>query len=331
VGSIPLTEWLHVDGAWLPIIGGVALLLLLIVYANGIAAAASHDIRKMVARLPRWAKRTRRRSRAADIEIPADTRPREVAPMALDVSGLSVSFGSVKALDDVALRVEPGRIVGLIGPNGAGKTTLIDAVTGFVGSGGGKVELDGRSITRMGASARARQGLRRSFQSLELFEDITVFENLLVASERGTRLSWLTDLVFPRRPHLSPGAVAAIDRFGIRDALDRQPIELPYGLRRLVGLARTMAAEPSVLLLDEPAAGLDSNESQRLGDLIATMAADDGMGILLVEHDVELVMSICDEVVVLDFGRVIATGPPNEVRNDPAVIAAYLGHPLVTT
>jgi ABC-type branched-subunit amino acid transport system ATPase component/branched-subunit amino acid ABC-type transport system permease component len=319
VGSIPASDWIHINGSWLPVIGGVALILVLIGHPNGIAEALSRQ----------WAKlRARLRRRPPERMETLSVSPLPVAePTVLEVRGLSVSFGAVKALDGVSLRVSPGQVVGLIGPNGAGKTTLIDAVTGFVKPTAGEVTLGGRSLTRTSAGERARLGLHRSFQSLELFEDISVFENLLVAAERATPLSPFTDLVWPGRHYLSASAVEAVRRFGLDDFLARKPPELPYGHRRLVALARTMASGPSVLLLDEPAAGLNASERQRLGKLIRMLASDDGRGVLLIEHDVDLVMSVCDYVVVLDFGHMIATGTPEDVRVDPAVIAAYLGEP----
>jgi len=215
--------------------------------------------------------------------------------------------------------------VGLIGPNGAGKTTLIDAATGFVHAAGGTIRLDDLSIARRSATWRSRNGLRRSFQSLELFEDITVVDNLHAGADESSKLSWFVDLVHPGNHALPPTAVAAVRQFALTDDLAKKPSELPYGKRRLVGIARALASGPSVLLLDEPAAGLDSSESEELAGLIRNLADERGMAILLVEHDVGLVMSICDRVVVLDFGRVISAGTPEEVRTDPVVLAAYLG------
>lgn len=206
--------------------------------------------------------------------------------------------------------------------------TLIDATTGFVGAAAGDVRLDGRPILHKNATWRARRGLRRSFQSLELFEDVTVAENLHAGADHATRLSWLTDLVVPGRHPLPPTAVTAVRQFGLEEHLTKRPGELPYGLRRLVGIARAVASGPSVLMLDEPAAGLDTAETAELAALIRQLADERGMAILLVEHDVGLVISICDRAVVLDFGRVIASGTAAEVRADPVVHAAYLGEPI---
>jgi sulfate-transporting ATPase len=168
--------------------------------------------------------------------------------------------------------------------------------------------------------------VRRSFQSLELFEDISVEENIRAGSDQGaSRFSWVTDLFWPGRHELPSAAVAAVHEFDLERHLDQTPEELPYGRRRLVGIARTVASGPSIVLLDEPAAGLDENESAELARLIRRLADERNMGVLLVEHDVNLVMSTCDRVVVIDFGAVIASGSPADVRGDQAVRDAYLG------
>jgi sulfate-transporting ATPase len=246
----------------------------------------------------------------------------------LSISHLTVRFDAVVAVDEVSMEVEPGEVVGLIGPNGAGKTTLIDAVTGFVPLAAGAISFGGRRIDHLNVTKRARLGLRRSFQSLELFDDVSVEENIRAGSDqRTTRLSWLTDLVWPGRHDLPSTAVAAVHEFDLEPHLDQLPDELPYGRRRLVGIARTVASGPSVVMLDEPAAGLDENETAELSHLIRRLADERNMGVLLVEHDVGLVMSTCDRVVVIDFGRVIAGGTPAEIRDDQAVRDAYLGHP----
>jgi ABC-type branched-subunit amino acid transport system ATPase component len=179
----------------------------------------------------------------------------------------------------------------------------------------------------MNATQRARVGLRRSFQSLELFEDVSVEENIRAGSDlRATRLSWVTDLFWPGRHELPSTAVAAVRAFELEPHLDETPEELPYGRRRLVGIARTVASGPSVVMFDEPAAGLDETETAELARLIRRLADERSMGVLLVEHDVGLVMSTCDRIVVIDFGVVIAAGTPSEIRGDPLVRDAYLGH-----
>jgi len=243
---------------------------------------------------------------------------------------MTVRFGSVLAVDRVSMEVRPGEVVGLIGPNGAGKTTLIDAVTGFVGVTGGSISLDGSRIDHLNATRRARLGLRRSFQSLELFEDISVEENIRAGSDQtASPRSWFTDLFWPGSHPLPAAAVNAVQVFELEAHLGDTPEELPYGQRRLVGIARTVASGPPVVLLDEPAAGLDEKESAELAVLIRRLADERNMAVLLVEHDVNMVMTTCDRIVVIDFGRVIASGTPDEIRRDPAVRDAYLGHSTV--
>ena len=241
--------------------------------------------------------------------------------------GITRRYGGLAAVDGVDIDVAGGEVVALIGPNGAGKTTLIDVVTGFTRQQSGSVSLDDRPVDGWSARRRARGGIARSFQSLELFEDMTVRDNLRTASDRRDPLAYLSDLVWPGTPPLSGTAVAAVREFGLEADLDRRPSELPYGRRRLVGIARAVATRPSVLLLDEPAAGLDERETAELGELVRRLAAEWGLAVLLVEHDVSLVMSTCDRIVALDFGRVIAEGVPEKIRADEAVIAAYLGQP----
>ena len=238
---------------------------------------------------------------------------------------MTVRYGGTTAVDDVSLTVRPGIIIGLIGPNGAGKTSLIDGVTGFTSLAGGTLLLDGEDITRWSAAKRARAGLGRSFQSLELFEDVSVLDNLRVASDPRDLGSYVRDLVLPATPPLGGEVVSAIREFGLEDDLDSQVQDLPYGKRRLLAIARAVATHPSVLLLDEPAAGLGDAETAELAHLVRRLADEWGMAILLVEHDMSFVMSVCDELVVLDFGRRIAEGRPETVRHDRSVIAAYLG------
>jgi len=240
----------------------------------------------------------------------------------LKATGISVRFGGVHAVDDVDLEVGEGQLVGLIGPNGAGKTTFIDAISGFVRS-DGTVELDGADLTRLPPHARARRGLARTWQSIELFDDLSIGENLLVASHRPP--TWKTVLETVSVPGDASAEVApALRLLGLGEVADRMPTELSQGQRKLAGIARALVAKPRVVCLDEPAAGLDTVESEALGARLRALA-DDGQAMLLVDHDMGLVLGICDEVVVLEFGHVIARGAPDVVRNDPQVIGAYLG------
>ena len=240
----------------------------------------------------------------------------------LDASGMSVSFGGVHALVDVDLRVEEGQLVGLIGPNGAGKTTFIDAITGFVQC-RGHAELDGQDLSDLPPHARARLGLARTWQSIELFDDLSIRENLMVASHRPSL--WGTVREMFSRPVVQTEVVDdALKLLRLEQVAELMPEELTQGQRKLVGVARALVAQPRLICMDEPAAGLDVNESAELGRRLREVV-DAGTPILLVDHDMGLVLSISDEVVVLEFGKVIARGKPDEVRKNPGVVAAYLG------
>ncbi len=248
-----------------------------------------------------------------------------VEPTELTVVGATVSFGGIAALRDVSLTVKTGEIVGLIGPNGAGKTTLIDVISGITPAQTGTIQLGSAPIGEWRAFRRARAGLGRSFQSLELFDDLTVRENLLVASERGTIPEYARSIVRPGQRSLSPTAQAAVRDLGLQPFLDARTETLSTGQRRLVGIARAVASSPSILLLDEPAAGLDESETRELGEVVVKLARSWGMGIGIVEHDFGLVQSICDRLVVLDQGAVLTEGPTAEVVKREDVIAAFIG------
>ena len=239
----------------------------------------------------------------------------------VEARAVSVRFGGVRALVDVDLRVEPGQLLGLIGPNGAGKTTFIDAISGFVRY-RGSVLLDGQDLSGKAPHQRARLGLARTWQSVELFDDLTVRENIAVAAEPSSFRA-LRDVV-SRQDGRSERLEEALRVFGLGERGDAMPSELSQGDRKLVGVARAYAATPRLLCLDEPAAGLDTIESEALGRHLREIA-DRGTAMLLVDHDMGLVLSISDHVVVLEFGTVIAHGTPDAVRRDPAVTSAYLG------
>jgi branched-chain amino acid transport system ATP-binding protein len=246
----------------------------------------------------------------------------------LDVDGLRVTFGGVAAVDDVSFTVEEGSLVGLIGPNGAGKTTCIEALTGYQPQATGLIRFLGRDLTGVPPHRRARLGMARTFQSVELFDDLTVRENLRAASNRRTVWQSLRDLFAPRWHTDESVVIRALDVVGLTDAADSLPTELSQGQRKLAGVARALACHPRLLLLDEPAAGLDATETLALGRRLRDVL-DDGVSILLVDHDMELVLGTCDRVVVLDFGKVLATGTPDQIRNDERVVAAYLGDDVV--
>ncbi len=255
----------------------------------------------------------------------ADVARRQRRTHPLEVRGLTVRFGGVVALNDVSFTVAPGEVLGLIGPNGAGKTTLLDVATGFTKPSSGSVLLGDSSIDHWSPERRAREGLGRSFQAVELFEELTVQENLFVAADRQARWRYLTDLVRPGRQVPSEAMPGIVALFELGDLLALRPSQLSQGQARLVGIARAMCAEPTLLFLDEPAAGLDAREREELGQAIRSLARESGIGIVLVEHDVPLVMATCDRIVALDFGRMIATGTPAEIRANPAVVESYLG------
>ncbi|RVW07495.1 ATP-binding cassette domain-containing protein [Prescottella agglutinans] len=305
------------------LIGGVVLIVILLTNQNGLADMLSRLGGALRRRLR--PNRPHRHRRAHELSPVRDFDLDPVPALALSVRDLTVRFGGVTAVDGVCLDVEPGQVVGLIGPNGAGKTTVIDAVTGFVTPANGQVLLGDDDVVGWSAARRSRAGLRRSFQSLELFEDVTVAENIHAGADDAGWQTWVTDLIRPGRHPFSPTASAAVADFELSPDLDAFPSELSYGRRRLVGIARTVASGPSVVLLDEPAAGLDEVESRELADGIRMLADRRRAGVLLIEHDMDLVMSACDRVVVLEAGRVIADGTPQEVAADERVQAAYLG------
>ena len=241
---------------------------------------------------------------------------------ALETKGLSVNFGGVHALVDVDLAVPEGTLVGLIGPNGAGKTTFIDAISGFVNC-SGSIELGGRDLTRARPHVRSEMGLARTWQSIELFDDLTVEENLEVVARPPSMWSTVKEVV-GRSPEATSTARDVLARVGLQDIAGAMPSELSQGQRKLVGVARALASEPQLVCMDEPAAGLDTSESEELGRQLRA-SVNDSMAMLLVDHDMGLVLGVSDYVYVLEFGKIIAHGKPEEVRNDPAVITAYLG------
>ncbi|MEA3216002.1 MAG: branched-chain amino acid transport system ATP-binding protein, partial [Acidimicrobiia bacterium] len=241
----------------------------------------------------------------------------------LEVRELSVRRGGVRAVDGVSFTVEGGRVVGLIGPNGAGKSSVVDAITGFVPA-RGTVELDGVALLGIPAHRRARIGLARTWQSLELFDDLSVAENVEVSCRQFGLAAVVRDLIGLRRGDASDAVANALEAVGLAGQGLCQPGELSFGQRRLAGLACVLSRRPRVALLDEPAAGLGAWEVRALGRLLRELAAA-GVGVLLVDHDMSLVLAACDEVYVLDSGRVIARGTPAQIRRNPAVIAAYLG------
>jgi ABC-type branched-subunit amino acid transport system ATPase component/branched-subunit amino acid ABC-type transport system permease component len=307
------------------VIGGLSLILTAIINQEGIAGATRKKHRRGAET------ETDAPSRAAgelpDAPAAKPTRSAFVArpatdQVALRAANIGVRYGGVVANDEISLEVRAGQVVGLIGPNGAGKTTFIDAVSGFTPF-TGSLHLAGQDISQLAPHARAKAGLSRTWQSIELFSDLTVAENLRVTSDRLTARSVLLDIVAPGRAHQTDVSWP-LDMLGLTDQGGMDPTTLPYGRQKLVGVSRALASNPRVVLLDEPAAGLDTDESQALGHRLSALAQS-GIAVLLVDHDMGLVLDVCDYVYVLDFGRLIAQGKPAEIRANQRVVEAYLG------
>ncbi|AHH19843.1 putative ABC transporter, ATP-binding/permease protein [Nocardia nova SH22a] len=302
-------------------ISSVLLIVIAIVYPNG----TSDAVRVFLTRVTR--KLVEREPAVPVVEIAAaldhsgQSVGSEIARLEMTTTGITVRYGSVVAVDDVSVTVRPGEIVGLIGPNGAGKTSFVDAVTGFAPS-TGSVTVGGRDLSDAAAHRRFQAGVARTWQSGELFEDLTVLDNVRVGTNADEKWRLAKDLI--GRKASDADARWALDLLELTPMASRLPGELSTGQRKLVGVARGLASRPGILVADEPAAGLDTFESRGLGDTLRTVA-DRGVGILLIEHDLALVMSICDRVYVLDRGRLIAQGPPAEVGADPEVLRAYIG------
>ncbi|HEY2655650.1 MAG TPA: ATP-binding cassette domain-containing protein [Solirubrobacteraceae bacterium] len=343
-----LQKWFGISGTWALLFGGIGCIFNLVLYPEGAAGAA-------------WRRKLKRRRLAAEGEFPrrdirhilgsllermpqvpaivsgngnpgkdvadAPARRQEVElarPKSLEVRNLTVRFGGITAVDDVSLSIAPGEIVGLIGPNGAGKSTLIDALTGFAHPSTGTVTLGDADITKLAPHQRVQAGLVRSWQSVDLFDDVTVRENMEVTSERGPWRTLLDLLWSGKRRSLPVTASAAVSLFGLDPDLEHLPVELSFSQRRMVTTARAVALNPSVLLLDEPAGGFSDVRRRELAAAIAPLARERGLGLLLVDHDMPFVMGLSDRVVVLNFGKKIADGTPDEVRSNPEVIHAYL-------
>jgi ABC-type branched-subunit amino acid transport system ATPase component/ABC-type branched-subunit amino acid transport system permease subunit len=337
---------------YLPLIGGIVFILVLLRSPDGMAPAhgklfeskafsrlqlrrAPAVMRKVstggatLARASTSPSNTGAPAAITELPRPAAAVVSSLAPEAieetLELRNIVVRFGGLVAVDGASFEVRTGRTTGLIGANGAGKTTVIDVLTGFTKPSAGELLFNGKSMTKMSPTKRARVGITRTFQSLELFDDMTVAENLLAASEPRDRLSYLVSMVSRGRRDLPPHVMRVVSDFGLEADLDRPVKDLAYAQRRLVAIARAVATRPSILLLDEPVAGLSNVESAELARVIRRLVKESGIGVLLVEHDMEFVMGLCDDVVVLDFGKLIAHDVPARVQNDPGVLAAYLG------
>ena len=244
----------------------------------------------------------------------------------LETKDLTVTFGGLNANDQVDIEISKGSFVGLIGPNGAGKTTFIDAIKGFVPTSAVSAIFNGHNLSELKPHERAQLGLVRTFQSLELFEDLSVRDNLLVAAHPTSWYTLLLDVlrIGQSSEEMEKRIEWALEVAGLTGLEEELPTDLPHGQRKLVGVARALAAQPNLVLLDEPAAGLDTAESNALGGHLRGLL-DHDVTVFLIDHDMGLVLSVCDYIYVMDFGKIIAAGTPEEVRTNPEVVAAYLG------
>ncbi|HWE61840.1 MAG TPA: ABC transporter ATP-binding protein [Chloroflexota bacterium] len=248
----------------------------------------------------------------------------------LTVRGLTLTFGGLCALDGVDLDVARGTISGLIGPNGAGKTSLLNCICRFYRPQHGEIRLDGEELLRHAAHELARLGVARTFQQMELFATMSVLDNVLVGAHTQSRPGMLGEaLGLPSARHMArrqrAWALEVLDMMGMRHLAGHHVLALPLGLQKRAGIARALACRPRLLLLDEPAGGLNATEKRDLATLLRTLRDRLGLTMLLIEHDMDLVMSLCEQITVLDFGKRIAAGSPAAIQRDPTVIAAYLG------
>ena len=262
------------------------------------------------------------------VEQAGESAPRTI----LQATALSRSFRGLKALSDYQVSLQHGEILGVIGPNGAGKTTLFNVITGFVPPSEGEIALNGSSIVGKAPEAILRAGIARTFQNIRLFSGMTVLENVLTAQQVRQPIGFVqTILTLPgfiaNERRMRERAISHLRELGLDGFADQPAISLPYGYQRKLEIARAIATEPSVLLLDEPAAGMNAQETAELTGFIRQIRAHFNLSIIVVEHDMSLIMRLCDRIQVLNYGRIIAEGTPAEIRANPAVIEAYLGAP----
>jgi branched-chain amino acid transport system ATP-binding protein len=263
--------------------------------------------------------------------VPAVGAPARTGGDRLQVVDATVTFGGITALDSVSVEVNAGEVVGVIGPNGAGKTTLFNVICGFVKPDSGTIRWKGEALKQVRPQNLAKLGIARTLQGVGLFEDLTVLENVMVGAHRFSRAPLITSIFgLPTSDRderrLKERAMTYLRELDCVEAADRKPGELPYPISKRVALARALVAEPDLLLLDEPAGGLGEDDLKSLTQMIRRLS--DRCSVMLVEHHMDLVMAACDRIFVLDFGKLIASGTPAQIANDPAVLDAYLGRPV---
>jgi branched-chain amino acid transport system ATP-binding protein len=254
--------------------------------------------------------------------------------MILKAQALSKSFMGIHALSEVSLDVVRGEILGVIGPNGAGKTTLFNVLTGLFDADAGRIEFSGRAITRFMPHRRVRLGMARTFQNLEIFRDMSVLENVMVGGHSTLKVGYWRSMLctWGKRKEektLREESLALLDRLGIARMADEAAVSLSYGNQRRVEIARALATRPSIIFLDEPAAGMNPKETQEISELIVRLKGELDLSVVIIEHDMNLIMDICDRIVVMTEGRVLCSGVPGEIRKDPRVLEAYLGGEIV--